>query len=65
MIHFCLAHAAYHFSRWLPKHHRLRLYVPHLKSCPIYKTQTTRGSPAPTLLHALIPCKSHRSMGLL
>ncbi|KAJ6656785.1 hypothetical protein lerEdw1_003116 [Lerista edwardsae] len=25
MIHFCLAHAAYHFSRWLPKHHRLRL----------------------------------------
>ncbi|XP_077167153.1 uncharacterized protein LOC143824133 isoform X3 [Paroedura picta] len=25
MIHFCLAHVAYHFSRWLPKHHRLRL----------------------------------------
>nr|XP_056721467.1 uncharacterized protein LOC130491702 [Euleptes europaea] len=24
MIHFFLAHAAYHFSRWLPKHHRLR-----------------------------------------
>uniref|UniRef100_A0ACB8EFA6 Uncharacterized protein n=1 Tax=Sphaerodactylus townsendi TaxID=933632 RepID=A0ACB8EFA6_9SAUR len=25
MIHFFLAHAAYHFSRWLPRHHRLRL----------------------------------------
>ncbi|XP_077787516.1 uncharacterized protein LOC114602951 [Podarcis muralis] len=25
MIHFCLAHTAYHFSRRLPKRHRLRL----------------------------------------
>uniref|UniRef100_A0A2D4FAV9 Uncharacterized protein n=1 Tax=Micrurus corallinus TaxID=54390 RepID=A0A2D4FAV9_MICCO len=27
MIHFCLAHAAYHFSRWLPKHLRFRLQL--------------------------------------
>ncbi|XP_053136857.1 uncharacterized protein LOC128338442 isoform X3 [Hemicordylus capensis] len=27
MIHYCLAHLAYHFSRWLPKHHRFRLQL--------------------------------------
>ncbi|KAF7239376.1 Chitin synthase 2 [Varanus komodoensis] len=27
MLHFCLAHAAYHLSRWLPKQHRFRLQL--------------------------------------
>ncbi|XP_064423873.1 uncharacterized protein LOC135360537 isoform X2 [Latimeria chalumnae] len=25
MLHYCLAHTAYHLSRWLPKHNRIKL----------------------------------------